>query len=307
MKIFLILALIAVKPVFASDEIDVRHFQLPIITDQVPDEIRGVKAFVNQRLRSVYFTPFKPLVPSYGNDGKLLASWNPQYEKANKPTFVVMHGGHGATIIDYKMGEWLQLTFKANILILDSFWSRGRQDNFSGATQFGANMRTLDAIAAGRFVGQEGVDKDKVFLIGGSQGGWAVLRTFTKHDKVDEVQNLYVAGIALYPTCRQIKQIFGYKQYEPRLGPEFSREIIMFTGGKDTATPVADCQKDMLKNLIHHNYPDGTHAWDIPVKDDGMCIMSQNTVRPFEQCRNDAIKEDVEKHITSFVQRILAK
>jgi dienelactone hydrolase len=306
MKILLVLVLLVLKPAFGADEIDIKHFQPPIITDQVPDEIRGTKAYVNHRLRSVYLAPFKPIVPSYNQDGNLLASWNPQYEKEIKPTFVVMHGGHGATILDYKMGEWLQLTFKANILILDSFWSRGRQDNFLGATQFGANMRTLDAIAAGRFVEQQGVDQKNIFLVGGSQGGWTVLRTFTKHDKSAEVQSLYRAGIALYPTCRQIKQLFDYKPYEPRLGPEFSREIIMFTGGKDTATPVTDCTKEMLRHVKHFHYPEGTHAWDIPLKEDKMCINSQNTFRVFEQCRNDAIKEDVEKQITLFVKSVMA-
>jgi dienelactone hydrolase len=116
---------------------------------------------------------------------------------------VVVHGGHGLVPTNFATALWLRDALGANVMVLDSYWSRGREENWATWTAFGANMRALDAIAAARWLRDTAaVDPARIFLYGDSQGGWTVLRTFTDEPFLrSQVAGLYRGGIALYPNC----------------------------------------------------------------------------------------------------------
>ena len=166
--------------VCAMDQQIIDSFQPPIISEKAPDRPLNGRYDLRKNTTSVGLSPILSQVPTFNQKGNLLASWNPQSIPSTKITFVVLHGGFGLVPADFARALWLRNNFNANVLLLDSFWSRGKNENWKTGTNYGVTMRTLDAIAAGRWlVKEKGVDSKKLFLIGGSQGGWTVLRTFT--------------------------------------------------------------------------------------------------------------------------------
>lgn len=261
-----------------------------------------------------HFADFLPIVPTYNHQGNLLASWNPQPDGVkNHPTFVFVHGGHGITGSDIGEAVWARKELKANVLILDSYWSRGIKENFRTKTEYGANMRALDSIAAGRFVLSQGVDTNSIFLMGDSQGGWTVLRTMTDEQfYIDNAKPIFAAGIALYPNCQD-----GPGSLAPRLGPYHS-PVLIFTGGKDTATPYYNCSSRVFDTARSWtNYPDATHGFDSigkggfkdpPVDHDGECHNAMNTAQnsssPFVVCRSNSATNDMHNKVKLLVREL---
>ena len=90
---------------------------------------------------------FERAIPTYEKKGTLFSSWTPSGQ-SNSPTMIIVHGGHGITPSELSAGMWFRKNLNANILILDSFWSRGRFENHESTNQFGVDMRVLDVIAA---------------------------------------------------------------------------------------------------------------------------------------------------------------
>ena len=149
-----------------------------------------------------------PLIPGFDGKGLLLASWTPS-AKTDAPTFVIAHGGGGMDASLFVLGVDLRAMGDANILILDSIWSRGRTTNggdslkASGKT-LSSNARMFDLVAAGRWLSTQGVDPKKTFAVGFSQGGWGVLRAFTNDPIVTElVKPLYAGGVSVTPPCEE--------------------------------------------------------------------------------------------------------
>ena len=172
-------------------------------------------------------------------------------------------------------------------------------------TPFGANMRVLDLIAAGRWLRDvHGTDSTQTFVWGDSQGGWTVLRAFTDDPFIrTQMQSLYRGGIAAYPNC-----FSNGTMYEPTLSPYFA-PVIVFTGGKDTATPISQCPERVLKSAAQWiHYSDQTHGWDtanrgasgMPV--DGECGKAMNVYNHFLVCRSNRTTEDMRNRIRTFVQ-----
>ena len=288
---------------------DIDYFQPPIVATKAPAKpLRGSWNLSNNTTR-VGLAEMQPLVPAYSGPGALLVSWNPHPGGAReRMTFVVTHGGHGLIPTNFATALWLQKTFDANVLILDAYWSRGIEENWSTGTRFGASMRALDAIAAGRWLrNTQGTDPQKTYLMGDSQGGWTVLRIFTNEPFwQDEVRQLYRAGIALYPVCKEN----GTTQY-PRLGP-YVAPVIVFTGGKDTATPPDECRKAVFTGASQWiNYPSQTHGWDAANRGahtpavDGECGRAMNVYNHFPVCRSNATTTDMREKIMSFVRETL--
>ncbi len=284
---------------------DLGLFQPDIVTDVVPERpLRGAYSLENNTGR-VGLSRMRAQVPSHDGKGLLIASWTPHPKGAtDRPTFVVVHGGHGVGPTNFATALWVRRTFEANVLVLDSYWSRGREENWATWTRFGANMRALDAIAAGRWLTTvHGVDPVRMVLIGDSQGGWTVLRTFTNEPFLRRATApLYRAGIALYPNC-----ISDGSPFRPRLGP-YAAPVIIFTGGKDTATPIGDCDRAVLRAARSwKHYPDATHAWDVANRGahspavDGECGEALNVHNRFPICRSDAVTEDMHSRIREFL------
>ena len=169
---------------FTKDDID--YFQPPVVNTEVP-ESRVYKYSLYNNTTRVNMSPMQPVVPTFKGEGKLLASWTPHPNGSKgRPTVVIVHGGHGLVPTDFATAVWARDELGANTLVLDSFWSRGFGENWATWTKLGANARMLDAIAAGRWLQTQDIDKDRVYLMGGSQGGWTVLRTFTDEPFIKE-------------------------------------------------------------------------------------------------------------------------
>ena len=266
---------------------------------------------------------FAANVPAFNGQGKLISSWNPRFGKVGeRPTFIIIHGGHGVAHGNIDTAVWAVKTFDANVMVLDSYWSRGLEENWKTWTQYGANMRTLDLIAAARFVKSEGADPKKTFVIGDSQGGWTVLRAFTNHNLSGEVKSLLAGGIALYPNCYAKESFWSglpnglaaNTDIAPPLG-DYVAPVHVFTGTADTATPTSQCNVDRaLKGAYKWTSFEGaTHAWDTPSGGigrpgvDGKCSRALNIYNRFAVCRNNQYTDTTRNEIVAFVERHTTK
>lgn len=173
-----------------------------------------------------------------------------------------MHGGHGQAPTNLASAVWLRNTFESNVLVLDSYWSRGQNENWATRTRFGANMRVLDVIAAGQWLRDvHGTDPSQTFVWGDSRGGWTVLRAFTEDAFIKKHMGyLYLGGIAAYPNC------FSHGTPDaPTLSPYFA-PVIVFTGGKDSATPIGECPRQVMQSAASWvHYPDQARMVGTPL------------------------------------------
>ena len=286
---------------------DVETFQPAIVTDRAPARPLNSYSLYNNTIR-VGLNDVLPIVPTFNNKGMLLASWTPNKPGiAGRPTIIMLHGGHGIVTNNWAEAIWAHDTLKANVLVLDSYWSRGRDENWQTYNNLGANARALDGIAAARWVKSQGVDPDKIFLMGDSQGGWAVLRTLTDEPFFQaEAKPLFRGGISLYPVCQT-----GGGDYKPKLGAYHS-PIIIFTGGQDEATPISNCDSKIFESAtVWKHYAEATHAWNTSNRGaqtpsvDGECTRALNVLLHFKICRNDAVTNDMHDRIKEFVRSVL--
>lgn len=283
----------------------IARFQPPILPEAAQARPLHGSWSLEANTRLVGLATMRPLVPAFDGRGHLLASWNPHPAgAAGRPTFVIVHGGHGLVSNNFATALWLRDALGANTLVLDSYWSRGQQENWFTWGPFGANMRALDAIAAGRWLRDtQGTDPARTFLFGDSQGGWTVLRTFTDEPFLRaHVLPVYRAGISLYPNCRS-----DGSPERPWLGP-YSAPVIVFTGGLDTATPISECSPAIFRQAsAWTHYPDQTHAWDTANRGpsrpaaDGVCSQALNTLNRFRICRSDRTTADMRARIIAFI------
>jgi len=246
---------------------------------------------------------FQPLIPDWANKktGYLLASWNPVFNGKRNPTVVLQHGGVGGPgPTEWGHGAWFKRQ-GYNVLVLDSFWSRGFIANWrqidghvsqhrSMFSSLGANTRARDAFAAATWLqNQSEVDTARIYLIGGSQGGWSVLRAFTDEKSITtKYKGLFRAGVAIYPVCWSWQHTPGQhgnnvpQTLNPRLGPFHSPLLILTVGLEPpgSATDINACDPNIVKSATKHiRYPDQTHAFDSeppPGAPRGRCWYSVN-------------------------------
>jgi hypothetical protein len=88
----------------------------------------------------------------------------------------------------------------------------------------------------------------------------------------------------------------------------YGAPVIVFTGGKDTAGPIGDCDRAVLRAAKSwKHYPDATHGWDVANRGahspavDGECGNALNVHHRFPICRSDAVTEDMRTRITAFL------
>lgn len=311
----------AVQSLAASDDvIPVEKFQPTITETFAPEAPHGWN--LDRHLRRNGLNMFASNVPSFNGQGKLISSWTPKFGKVTeRPTFIIIHGGHGVSPGNIDTAIWVAKTFDANVMVLDSYWSRGHIENWKTWTEFGANMRTLDLIAAARFVKSEGADPRRTFVIGDSQGGWTVLRAFTDHNLSNEVKALFAGGISLYPNCYAKESFFSSapngsnnKDFAPPLG-NYVSPVHVFTGTADTATPTSQCNVELaLKGAEKWTSFNGaTHAWDTPSGGvgqpgvDGKCSKALNKYNQFAICRSNQYTDTTRSEIVAFVERHVSK
>ena len=200
------------------------------------------------------------IVPTYDRTGLL---WGRRYDpdarfwSGPRPAIVVMHGGGGMNVRYLERARWwADQGYVA--LVLDSFGSRGIPENWLTFNRFGGNMRAADAVAAVRYLrGRDGVDLTRIHVSGGSQGGWAVLRTLTANAPWSaEAAATIASGIAWYPVCNRTED------GAVPLGP-FTRPVLFLEGTGDTATPPEVCA-DLASEPGNRAavYAEATHAFD---------------------------------------------
>ncbi len=289
------------KPVSPDDY---QYENTAIKTQVVPQAERWLRGTQHWGLGDL-----QPLIPAFDGRGLLLASWTPS-AMPNAPTFVLAHGGGGIGPMLLVIAADLKAATNANVLIVDSIWSRGRLSNggdsvpLSGRT-LSANARMFDLAAAGRWLATKGVDPTKTFAIGESQGGWGVLRTFTDDPTITQLIKPYFAGgVALYPQCDKLEpRIFTYH----RLGPYHSRMMII-TAGLDTLTPASYCAKVTLESAERWlHWEDVTHAFSIGTHGmfrrsvDGVCQTLVNGVGTHKFCFNERRHREMLQEIQRFI------
>ena len=80
----------------AADVVEVDKFQPAIVQQHAPNIQHRWSIDGNQQRTGV--ARFASIVPSYNGKGNLIASWNPRSGRvAERPTFIVVHGGHGVS------------------------------------------------------------------------------------------------------------------------------------------------------------------------------------------------------------------
>ena len=102
---------------------DIDYFQPPIVTTVPPDRPLNDFNLYNNTIGSG-LAPMQAIVPSFNGQGNLIASWNPHPAGVkNRPTFVLVHGGHGLNPTDLATAIWARRELGANTLVLDSYWA----------------------------------------------------------------------------------------------------------------------------------------------------------------------------------------
>jgi len=248
-------------------------------------------------LRSVGGASLQAVIPRKGEDGTVIgllqASWNPAEQISSRPTFIGLHGGHGIGSVERTYFLELHKKFGYNLLILDSYWSRGLSQNWSRSDKADGTVRTYDLISAAEWlISEKKVDPRQIYLIGGSQGGWTVLRAMTKGIPTEgKVKSLIRAGFAFYPVC----DVGGLSPYHS--------DTFIFTGDADETTHPRTCHRGVLQSAkTHVNYPNAHHGFDTYEANGGNgCGKSLNPVK-FTVCRDDGATSDSYSRIRAYVE-----
>ena len=253
--------------------------------------------------------PMLQQIPAHGH-GLLMASWTPSTNPSNSPTFVIQHGGGGIGSMHIKMAQGIRREFGANVLILDSHWSRGRKSNIGSDFRkywrmISATDRTYDLLAAGQWLAEKGVDPKRVYAVGESQGGMVVMRAFTAGTVFsEEIKKYFAKGIVLWPAC--VWWDSDHTTAHP-LGAYHS-PVIVFTGGRDYGSPVSECSA--IKHAARHvHWEEATHAWMLathgPYKpsEDGNCdAKTELENRSIDMCYSAARTQETWSVVKEFIQ-----
>lgn len=78
----------------AEDVVNIERFQPPIVNQTAP--VQQHSWSIPDSVRAARVAGLSAIVPSYNGKGNLIASWNHRGSRvADRPTFIIMHGGHG--------------------------------------------------------------------------------------------------------------------------------------------------------------------------------------------------------------------
>ena len=217
--------------------------------------------------RKLGLQPIRFQVPSYDGKGLLAVSWTPTESPFESPTYVIMHGGHGIGGTSWYLAKELKGRLNANVLILDSFWSRGKKRHRERGAGIDAIVRTFDVIAAGRWLKDQGTDPKKTYMMGGSQGGWTTLKAMTAEPvQIAEVKPLYAGGVAYFPVCDNYNtdgNLRSGQRYVDLADGGYWGPVLLLTGDKDFATDIDECPKKVVESATKHiRYARGTHGWN---------------------------------------------
>lgn len=251
--------------------------------------------------------PMRQQIPAHGQ-GMLLASWSPSDNPHSSPTFVLLHGGGGVGTTTIQMALDLRREYNANVLILDSHWSRGRRSNFgtdfrSYGPSISVTDRVYDLLAAGQWLSNKDIDHNRIYPLGESQGGMVVMRAFTEGAAFsNDITHHFSQGIALWPACYwwDIDHSISHP-----VGP-FSRPVIIFSGGRDYGSPISECPAYRYA-ARHVHWEEATHAWmfathGLAPREDGNCnFWTERERRRYAICYSESRTQETWMIVRSFI------
>lgn len=265
---------------------------------------------------------FDRSITTYDKKGTLFSSWTPgKYWHMLRPTVIIFHGGHGINPTELNAGKFFREEINANVLILDSYWSRGQFENHRSTTTLGADTRVLDFLAAYDWLSSKPeFDKRLVYVYGQSLGGQVTLRLATDYAFINRhVKGKFRAAFSLYPFCREAPTYGGLRNslmdtdlikepwLAPNLGPYHSN-VYVFTGGRDEPTDPSICNRSVFTQAKEwRHYPEATHAWDLANRGvgeavDGECAKAKNPHIRFNQCRDNRVTNEVRTRIVDVIK-----
>ena len=187
------------------------------------------------------------------------------------PAVVMLHGCSGMFDREGRVGAlyraWAERLAKEGYLglLIDSFGGRGIEEVCTQAqrTVSASRDRAQDAYAGlDWLLGQRKVDGARVYLLGWSNGGVAVLGAMDSDARlVGARKQGFRAAVAMYPGCRGFVRKSGYQPQAP---------LLIQIGEADDWTPAVRCRELLASRrggtpeLELVVYPDAHHAFDRP-------------------------------------------
>jgi dienelactone hydrolase len=188
------------------------------------------------------------------------------------PAVIALHGcgGLGANgKLGARHADWAERLKSQGMMVLfpDSFGSRGlgSQCLVADRTVRPGKERVSDTYAARAFLmDRADVRKDRVSLLGWSNGGSTVLWSVAAEKKPRDDRPDFHAAVSFYPGCRLVAQAAERRDWVARL------PLLLLIGEADTWTPAAPCRQvvktatDAGRPAAIISYPGAAHDFDHP-------------------------------------------
>jgi dienelactone hydrolase len=230
------------------------------------------------------------------------------------PAVIALHGCGGLGAggkLGARHADWAGRLKAQGMIVLfpDSFGSRGlgSQCLVADRTVRPNRERVGDTYAARAYLlGRDDVRKDRVSLLGWSNGGSTVLWSIASERKPKDDRPDFHAAVAFYPGCRLVAQAAERRDWTPRL------PLMVLIGDADTWTPVAPCRDltrisvDAGRPVTLMNYAGATHDFDHPglkiTKRTGLPFTGDNSGEALVGT-DPAAREDAIERVPAFLLR----
>lgn len=246
--------------------------------------------------------------------------YQPAKPAEGKPAIILAHGCSG--MMDNKgeiragIAHWAARFAEKGFVVLavDSFNPRGHKEVCTQSNRpiLESRERPRDAYGALKYlVAQPFVNKDRVFLLGFSNGAtgtlYAVEADGKPHMLAVEAKIAFRAAMAFYPGCNNPNK--------NRLRPAIP--LAIFIGADDDWTLPAPCQELIALNKSrgldaqYFDYPGAYHAFDVPgskvrVRTDVRMSNRPGLAAGVHVGGNDAARIAAEKDVDSYLMRFLS-
>lgn len=230
------------------------------------------------------------------------------------PAVIALHGcgGLGANgKLGARHADWAERLKAEGMIVLfpDSFGSRGlgSQCLVADRTVRPGRERVGDTYAARAYLMERGdVRKDRVSLLGWSNGGSTVLWSIAAAKKPKDDRPDFHAAISFYPGCRLVAQAAERRDWEVRL------PLLLLIGEADTWTPAAPCRQlvktatDAGRQAAIVSYPGAAHDFDHPglklTKRTGLPFTGDDTGEAMVGT-DHAAREDAIRRVSQFLRQ----